>query len=179
MSEEKSKEQFFIHHMEEIDLDKKMFAKAKWVVLFDEPVVYLVLAWLIIFGLETYYYNRNGNPGVLYISGFFSWVIGALLVQLLYRRIKRLKQTMHERSALMGGAIYRHVSINDEGLTIERERIDKTVHYWTGLSAFTMNKDGTGIKLIFGSVELGLSDKELGKDGVGKLNQFLIGRPLG
>ena len=81
------------------------------------------------FGLETYYALLA--IGVLYISVFF---MGNWRILIAYRRIKRLKQTMHERSALMGGAIYRRVFINDEGLIIERERW--TRRYWTALSAF-------------------------------------------
>lgn len=164
---------FFIEYMEEIDLSEDVLSKAKWAVLFEEPILYLVFASLVILGLETYYSNMHGDGGTIYISGFFSWVVGALLIQLLYRRIKRLKQTFRQRSDLMGGSIFRHVCLNDEGLVIERERIDRIIYYWTGFSGYEVNKQRSQIILNFGLTELTLSDKKLGEGGMQKLLVFL------
>jgi len=74
-----------------------------------------IVSFIVIFGIETYYRNVTVEEGTIYITGFFTWVVGGVLLFAILRRKKSLGR-YQAWVASNGGKVNERIRIDQSGL---------------------------------------------------------------
>ena len=122
--------------------------------LIRSPDIFLnlsIFSFLVIFGIETYYRNVMGEPGTIYLTGFWTWVIGGLLVFFIYQR-RRSVGRFRDFFKNSEGKIREILEISEAGLRHEIEGYAATDLSWTSLTTFKKTK--SHIEVIIGGISL-------------------------
>jgi hypothetical protein len=98
----------------------------------DRRVFLSLLALPIILGLETYYKNRYGDPGTIYIGGFWTWVYGlsCLIAFLIPRARTKMFQDLLEHNNHL---VKETVRLSDDSIEMSFDRYFTLSYSWDSL----------------------------------------------
>jgi hypothetical protein len=136
----------------------------------DHFPIIAILSWLIIFGLETYFYNVTGNPETTYISGFFTWAIGIPLFILLRRRSISLKKYF-QNIAPNNSSVTEKLIISESGISVSVSNYYEVTYDWRALTGTTKKKDC--LYLYFAGYPLVLRLKHFTRDELDWIDHLL------
>ena len=126
----------------------------------DSFVPLSIIGFIIIFCLETYFYNKTGDPDVTYITGMWTWIYGLWLAIFIYRRRasrKRFRIWLNKNNK----KIEEELIISDDSITYRLVGYSSTAMHWTSIGSFKEHKKT--IEIILAGLQL-LIPKEILSD---------------
>ena len=116
----------------------------------DHKLQMLILAFVIILGLEVYYKNRYVG-GAIYLCGFWSFVFAVrLLGEFLAYNMGRNK--MNSISSQQDNTITESISFSEESFGVEVHGVYRIEYIWNSMTRFNETKKYIVVEFIGGEI---------------------------
>lgn len=136
----------------------------------DRREQFTILAFLIIFGLETYYKNILAQNGGIYIGGLWTYTYGGvvLIMSLIRNQNKKKIENIHKQH---NNNVTESVHFTDEFLAVEIAEYFYTKCYWETLTGFNETKNH--LRIFLGGGEFFVAKKHFSPNELNQIRGFL------